>query len=78
MPTCRFHGSGGQRGRDIGTMRYMAWIVLGGPQSGGMPAQAVAKLAVATVLEMLWRNGKGSAEQQIKAATWLMDRLGEG
>lgn len=40
-----------------------------------MPSEAIAKLAIAVVLEMLWNQGKGSLDQKLKAALWLMDSL---
>ena len=73
MPTCRFHGSGGEKNRSLGQLRYLAWIVVGGPQY--MPAEAYCRVALAAAFEVLIAQGKGSLDQQLKAALWLTQQL---
>lgn len=74
MPTCKFHGSGGARNRELGQLRYMAWIIVGGPQVG-IPVEHYCRVAIAAAFEVLIKQGKGTVEQQMKAALWLTDAL---
>ncbi len=71
MPTCFRHGSGGQANREYGLLRYLAWVVTGGPQN--TPIELACTLALATILETVLRQGKGTLDQQIKAAMWLTE-----
>lgn len=75
MPTCKTHGSGGERNRQLGQMRYLAWIIIGGPQT--LPVEPYCRVALAAAFEMLVNQGKGSVEQQLKAALWLTDNLAQ-
>ena len=74
MPTCRKHGSGGEANRSLGQLRYLAWIIVGGPQSG-YPVEAFCRVALAAAFEILIAQGKGSLDQQLKAAMWLTQQL---
>ena len=73
MPTCRFHGSGGERYRQLGQMRYLAWVALGGPQN--MPIEQACRLTVAWLAEMITSENHPeiSTDTRIKAAMWLID-----
>lgn len=73
MPTCRYHGSGGERNRQLGQLRYLSWIIIGGPQN--IPVAHYARVALAAAFEVLILQGKGSVDQQLKAALWLTDSL---
>lgn len=74
MPTCRFHGSGGARNRELGRLRYLCWVVIGGPQN--MPVAMAAQVALSTMQEMIYKQGVGTPEQQMRAALWLTELLG--
>lgn len=74
MPTCKFHGSGGQRNAELGHMRYLAWIITGGPQN--MPVEQACMIALAVFAEHVLNNGDAKIEQRMKAAMWLTERLG--
>lgn len=71
MPTCKRHGSGGKANREYGLLRYLAWVVTGGPQNA--PVQLACQIALATLLEAVLAQGKGTLEQQIRAAMWLTE-----
>lgn len=71
MPTCMYHGSGGIANREYGLLRYLAWVITGGPQN--VPVTLASQIALATMLEALLRQGKGTLDQQIKAAIWLTE-----
>ena len=73
MPTCKFHGSGGARNREIGQMRYLAWIAVGGPQN--MPIEKACRLTIAWLAEMITSKNHPeiSVDTRIKAAMWLID-----
>lgn len=73
MPTCRFHGSGGERNRELGQLRYLAWIVCGGPQD--MPVELACRLALAVFAEAVLNRGQGSPLEQMKAAMWITQML---
>lgn len=70
MPTCTLHGSGGVVHQERGRMRYLAWIVTGGPQN--MPVDDACRIALAAWYEAVIANGKGTPDQQYKAAMWLL------
>lgn len=72
MPTCRFHGSGGEKNKELGELRYLAWVVLGGPQT--MPVAHACRLSFAVFAERVFSNGDASAAQRMKAAMWLIER----
>lgn len=75
MPTCKYHGSGGEANRELGQIRYLAWIIVGGPQCDRMlPAEAWARVAIATIYHMMFEQGVGSVDQQLKAAMWLSNQ----
>lgn len=76
MPTCRFHGSGGERNRNLGMIRYMCWVILGGPKD--MPVKVAATTALAVFCEAVLNRAEGTPAQQMKAAMWLTQVLGEG
>lgn len=73
MPTCKYHGSGGEKNKELGEIRYLCWIVCGGPQN--MPIKYAAKLAVAVWAEHVLNNGKAGLDAQLQAAIHLVDRL---
>lgn len=73
MPTCRYHGSGGQRNRELGQLRYLAWIICGGPQD--MPIEHACRIALAVYAEAVLNQGKGTLEQQMRAAMWMTSML---
>lgn len=76
MPTCRKHGSGGRRNKELGMLRYMCWIVIGGPAD--MPVDLAAATALSVFAERVLKNGKGTLDQQMKAALWITKVLEEG
>ena len=69
MPTCRRHGSGGAANAELGQLRYLAWVITGGPQD--MPVEHACRIALAVFAEAVLKRGEGSVEQQYKAALWL-------
>ena len=69
MPTCRFHGSGGQRNKELGQLRYLCWIITGGPQD--MPVEHACRVAFAVYAEAVLNRGRGTPDQQMKAALVL-------
>lgn len=69
MPTCKFHGSGGQVNEELGQLRYLAWVVCGGPQD--MPVEKACRLAFAVFAEAVLKRSEGTVEQQMRAAMWL-------
>lgn len=76
MPTCKFHGSGGARNRELGQLRYLAWITLGAPETQikGAPVEQIMRLALATFAEYIFSEKNNvSTDTQIKAALWLAD-----
>jgi hypothetical protein len=73
MPTCKFHGSGGEKNRQLGELRYLAWVVTGGPKN--MPVEHACRLALAVFAEMVFKNGDANVNQRYKAAMWLVDKL---
>lgn len=75
MPTCKFHGSGGQRNKELGQLRYLCWIITGGPQN--MPVEHACRIALAVFAEAVLNQGKGTLDQQMKAALVLTKLLGE-
>lgn len=77
MPTCTFHGSGGETNRNHGQLRYLCWIIIGGPQKG-ISTEQYCRVALAAAFSELIAQGKGSVDQQLKAALWLTDALSKG
>jgi hypothetical protein len=76
MPTCKFHGSGGVRNRQLGQMRYLAWVTLGAPETliKGAPIEHITRLALGTFAEYIFSDKNNvSTDTQIKAALWLAD-----
>lgn len=73
MPTCRFHGSGGEVNRRLGQLRYLAWVICGGPQD--VPVEQACRIAFAVYAEMIMKQGVGTVDQQLKAALWLTQYL---
>lgn len=69
MPTCKRHGSGGKANREYGLLRYLCWVITGGPQNG--PVQLMSQVALAVMLEAVLNQGKGTLDQQVSAAMWL-------
>ena len=76
MPTCKTHGSGGERNRELGQLRYLAWIVTGGPQN--MPVEAACRIALAVFAEAVLNQGKGSPLEQMKAAMMITQMIEGG
>lgn len=56
-----------------GKLRYLAWIITGGPQN--VPVQEACDIALSAFFDQLVKQGKGSASQQMKAALWLTQML---
>lgn len=75
MPTCRFHGSGGEKNRQLGQLRYLAWVICGGPQD--VPVEQACRIAFAVYAERVFNQGAGSVDQQMKAALWLTSLIDE-
>lgn len=73
MPTCRYHGSGGERNRELGQIRYLCWIITGGPQD--VPIALACRVSLAVYAEAVLNQGKGTVDQQLKAALWLTKSL---
>jgi hypothetical protein len=73
MPTCRFHGSGGEANRSLGQLRYLAWVICGGPQD--VPVEAACRIAFAVYAERVLKQGAGTTDQQYKAALWMTNVL---
>jgi hypothetical protein len=73
MPTCRMHGSGGERNRQLGLIRYMCWIILGGPKN--IPVNLAATTALGVFCEAVMNNSDANPNQQMKAALWLTQAL---
>lgn len=73
MTTCRMHGSGGENNRRIGELRYMCWVICGGPQH--MPVAHAARVALHVYSEAVLKQGKGTPNQQMKAALWITQML---
>lgn len=76
MPTCKFHGSGGERYRQLGQIRYLAWLIVGNPGIvREMPAEEAARISMAVFAEWIF-TGSGSKDPkmiklQIEAATLM-------
>ena len=73
-PRCKFHGSGGEAARIRGMIRYMCWVITGGPQD--MPVEHAATVALFVFAEAVLNQGKGTLNQQMKAAMWLTELIG--
>lgn len=77
MPTCKFHGSGGEANRARGELRYMCWIALGGRQgySREIPIDIACRTALGAFAEYIFSDERNEADldTQIKAALWLID-----
>lgn len=73
MPTCRYHGSGGKRNRELGQLRYMCWIITGGPQD--QPVALACRVALFVYAEAVLNKGVGTVDQQMKAALWITSVL---
>lgn len=73
MPTCKYHGSGGEANRRLGQIRYLCWIICGGPQD--MPVNVAARVALYVFAEAVLKQGKGSPKEQMAAALWLTGLL---
>jgi len=74
MNTCKFHGSGGARNRELGQLRYLAWVVLGAPENltKHMKIEHITRLSLATFAEYIFSDATPvSTDTQIKAALWL-------
>jgi hypothetical protein len=70
MPTCVKHGSGGERNKKLGLIRYLAWVICGVPKD--TPQTYARSVSIAAALEMMFNHGYGSVEQRLNAAMWLM------
>lgn len=75
-PRCKLHGSGGQKARELGQLRYLAWVICGGPQD--MPVEYACRIALAVYAERVFKQGAGNVNQQMKAAMWLTSLLDDG
>lgn len=69
MPTCRFHGSGGKVNRELGQLRYLAWVICGGPQD--LPVENACRIAFAVYAERVLNQSAATLDQQLRAALWL-------
>ena len=70
---CKYHGSGGDAARLRGQIRYLCWIITGGPQD--MPVEHACTVALFTFAEAVLNQGKGTIDQQMKAAMWMTSLL---
>lgn len=70
---CRFHGSGGEKAKELGILKYLAWIIVG--QNIEMPVEQACTIAFAVFAEAVLKNGAGTVDQQIKAALWMTQAL---
>lgn len=73
MPTCKYHGSGGEVNARIGRIRYLCWVITGGPKD--MPVSAACEVALAVFAEAVLKRSEGSVAQQMKAAMWITELL---
>lgn len=73
MPRCQIHGCGGERNRKLGELRYLAWIIVGVPAD--MPVEMACKISLRAFSEALINNGRGTVDQQIKAALFITKLL---
>lgn len=73
MPTCKRHGSGGEKNRSLGQLRYLCWVICGGPQD--MPVEQACRVALYVYAEAVLNQGRGTVDQQYKAALWLTQLL---
>lgn len=71
MPTCKLHGSGGEKNRKLGQLRYLAWVIIGGPQD--MPVKLACEVSLSLFAERILK--KGDPDQQMKAAMWITKML---
>jgi hypothetical protein len=67
------HGSGGERNRELGMIRYMCWVITGGPQN--MPIELACTVALHVFAEAVLNQSKGTTQQMMKAALWLTDTV---
>lgn len=61
--------------RQLGQLRYLCWIIVGGAQDNHIPASVYCRVALAAAFNSLIAQGKGTIDQQLKAALWLTDQL---
>lgn len=61
--------------RQIGQMRYLCWIIVGGAQDNHIPVEAYCRVSLAAAFNALIAQGRGTIDQQLKAALWLTDAL---
>lgn len=74
MPTCRFHGSGGEVNRQRGQLRYLAWVSLGACGLRDMPIELACRTSLGMFAEYIFSdNNNVSTDTQVKAALWLLD-----
>lgn len=73
MPTCKFHGSGGTVNARIGQVRYLCWVITGGPKD--MPVALACEVALAVFAEAVLKRSEGTVDQQMKAAMWITELL---
>lgn len=74
-PRCKYHGSGGEAARMRGQVRYLCWIITGGPQD--IPVEHACTVALFVFAEAVLNQGKGTLDQQMKAAMWLTSLIDE-
>lgn len=74
MPTCRMHGSGGAKNRELGQLRYLCWIITGGPQD--VPIAMACKVALTAYFDVMIRDN-ANPMHQMKAALWLTKLIDE-
>lgn len=73
MPTCKYHGSGGKRNKELGFLRYLCWVITGGPQN--MPVEAACRVALTVFAEAVLNKGQGTLTQKMQAATMITQML---
>jgi hypothetical protein len=76
MPTCKYHGSGGELHRQRGQLRYLAWVALGARDNltREMPIELACRVALGMFAEYIFsENTNVSTDTQVKAALWLLD-----
>lgn len=75
MPTCKYHGSGGAHNKELGELRYLAWIVVGAQGPQDMPIKLAVRFSLAMWAEYVLNSGKVSVQQRMKAALFIANHL---
>jgi hypothetical protein len=73
MPTCKMHGSGGKKNKELGFLRYLCWIVVGGPKD--MPVAHACRVSLAVFAEAVLNKNSVSTEAQRFEAARAITRM---